>query len=64
MHCWGGIGRTGTVVGCYLKRHGIADNKNVFNMIDNLKSNSLIANRMSPETLEQKDFVLSWNKNQ
>ena len=22
LHCWGGIGRTGTVVGCYLVRHG------------------------------------------
>ncbi|MCE7989873.1 MAG: hypothetical protein DYG89_52670 [Caldilinea sp. CFX5] len=21
IHCWGGIGRTGTVVGCYLARH-------------------------------------------
>ena len=21
VHCWGGIGRTGTVVGCYLARH-------------------------------------------
>ena len=24
VHCWGGVGRTGTVVGCYLARHGIA----------------------------------------
>ena len=24
VHCLGGIGRTGTVVGCYLVRHGIA----------------------------------------
>ena len=22
IHCWGGIGRTGTIVGCYLVRHG------------------------------------------
>ena len=22
LHCWGGIGRTGTVVGCYLVKHG------------------------------------------
>ena len=22
VHCWGGIGRTGTVIGCYLVRHG------------------------------------------
>jgi hypothetical protein len=23
IHCWGGIGRTGTVIGCYLVRHGM-----------------------------------------
>ena len=22
LHCWGGVGRTGTVAGCYLVRHG------------------------------------------
>ena len=22
LHCWGGVGRTGTVVGCWLVRHG------------------------------------------
>lgn len=22
VHCWGGHGRTGTVAGCYLVRHG------------------------------------------
>ena len=64
VHCWGGVGRTGTIVGCYLKRHGIADNNNVLNQIDTLKINTPIASRMSPETIEQQDFVLSWNKNQ
>ena len=24
VHCWGGIGRTGTVVGCWLSRNGFA----------------------------------------
>ena len=64
VHCWGGVGRTGTVVGCYLKGHGIADNNNVLNQIDTLKINTPIASRMSPETIEQQDFILSWNKNQ
>jgi protein-tyrosine phosphatase len=27
IHCLGGIGRTGTVVGCYLVRHGLATGK-------------------------------------
>jgi len=29
VHCWAGRGRTGTVVGCYLKRHGMAEDKDV-----------------------------------
>ncbi len=24
VHCWGGIGRTGTVVGCFMVRHGLS----------------------------------------
>ncbi len=24
LHCWGGVGRTGTVVGCWLVRHGMS----------------------------------------
>lgn len=24
VHCYGGIGRTGTVVGCWLVRHGLS----------------------------------------
>ena len=29
VHCWAGRGRTGTVVGCYLKRRGIAEDPDV-----------------------------------
>ena len=60
VHCWGGIGRTGTTIGCYLLRHGLADKNNVFNMIDELKKNTPIRGRKSPETEEQRQFVLDW----
>ena len=30
FHCWGGIGRTGTVLGCYLLRSKMATELNVF----------------------------------
>jgi len=33
VHCWGGKGRTGTVVGCYLTRHGFAAGNDVIEMI-------------------------------
>ena len=37
IHCLGGIGRTGTVIGCYLVRHGLATDKNVLDMIMDLR---------------------------
>jgi len=38
VHCLGGIGRTGTVVGCYLVLHGLATGKNVLDMIRELRN--------------------------
>jgi len=64
IHCWGGVGRTGTVVGCYLMRHEIANEKDVLSQIKFLKSFSSLAHRESPETNEQKNFVLNWKKGQ
>jgi hypothetical protein len=29
VHCWGGVGRTGTVIGCWLLRHELAEPANV-----------------------------------
>ncbi len=60
VHCWGGIGRTGTVVGCYLVRHGFANKTNVFEKINQLKSGASTADRQSPETQKQRNFVLNW----
>jgi hypothetical protein len=37
VHCLGGIGRTGTVVGCYLVRHGLATGKYVLEMMKDLR---------------------------
>ena len=63
VHCWGGIGRTGTVVGCYLIENKFASRENVFNQIQELKSQSDLADRYSPETEEQMDFVVGWTSN-
>ena len=60
VHCLGGLGRTGTVVGCYLARHGYATDRNVLQLIQQLRQNSPIRHRTSPETPEQLDFVQSW----
>ena len=60
VHCWGGIGRTGTVVGCYLVRHGLASGKNVLDMIRDLRKDTEDSDRRSPETREQREMVMEW----
>ena len=61
LHCWGGIGRTGTTVGCYLVRHGKAGSE----ALDQLAAwwRSVPKSRYhphSPETSRQMDFILHW----
>ncbi len=60
VHCWGGVGRTGTVVGCYLARHGIADGRDCLTKIRELRNSDPTAHRNSPETLAQAEMVTSW----
>jgi len=61
MHCFGGNGRTGTVVGCYLARHGMPGDK-ALELI--LKLRSKIKNNPghSPETEGQRRMVIEWTK--
>ncbi len=60
VHCWGGIGRTGVVVGCWLARHN-GGGKNGLALLQELwKDNPKSALRDSPETPEQIKYVLHW----
>lgn len=61
VHCWGGIGRTGTVVGCYLARHGIATGQAALEEILQLRQRTL-PRRVVPETAEQHALVRSWQR--
>lgn len=63
VHCWGGVGRTGTVIGSYLIRHGFAEPETVIDIINYLKRTTNIAHRSSPETEEQHQFILKWSRN-
>lgn len=61
LHCWGGIGRTGTTVGCYLVRQG----KTGEEALDQLSVwwRGVPKSRYhlhSPETLEQMEFIRTW----
>ena len=61
VHCWGGVGRTGTVVGCWLLRHELAEPTNVLDTIMGLrKQDRERGQRMSPETAGQQRFVKQW----
>ena len=60
VHCWGGVGRTGTVVGCYLMRHGLATRDDVLERIAVLRRNEVTAHRASPETWDQRVMVQAW----
>ncbi len=60
VHCLGGVGRTGTVVGCYLARHGYASGRKVIELIRQLRQNTATRDRSSPESNPQIDLVLSW----
>lgn len=61
VHCFGGMGRTATVVGCWLLRHALASRSDVLDVITRLrKADKLRASRDAPENAEQREFVLSW----
>jgi hypothetical protein len=60
VHCWGGLGRTGMVVGCHLARHGLSG-KQALKRIAQLRTG--LANN-SPETDAQCALVLGWQTGQ
>ena len=64
VHCWGGKGRTGTVVGCYLVRHGLALGEDALKEIKHLRRHEPKADEPSPENESQRNFVRSWQQGQ
>ena len=63
VHCWAGIGRTGTTVGCYLVRHGKSGDESLRQLgewwRDVPKSQF---HPRSPETNDQKEFIRTWQE--
>jgi hypothetical protein len=62
VHCLGGFGRTGTVVGCWLVRHGIGKGSAVLDLIRKLRRNEPQAHWDSPQTEAQRRFILEWKR--
>jgi hypothetical protein len=59
LHCWRGRGRTGTVVGVYLIRRGLATPENFVEVIRDLRAHHDDLGA-SPETGAQVEFVRSY----
>ena len=61
LHCYGGIGRTGTAVGCYLVRHGYSGEQALAQLAEwwhTVPKSDRYSH--SPETPAQEQFILQW----
>ena len=59
VHCWGGVGRTGMVVGCWLVRHRL-DEGDAVRAISRLRRGLPDAWAASPQTPAQREIVSTW----
>ncbi|MCY4365263.1 MAG: dual specificity protein phosphatase family protein [Chloroflexi bacterium] len=62
VHCMGGIGRTGTIVGCWLSRHGHQGEAALDRLTELWEDCPKSAWTRSPETAAQRAYVRTWNE--
>ncbi|NLF95454.1 MAG: hypothetical protein GX569_01875 [Candidatus Riflebacteria bacterium] len=60
LHCRGGIGRTGTVVGCWLRSQGHGGESALAELANLFSASNAARFSRSPETDEQREFVKSF----
>ena len=64
FHCYAGLGRTGTVAGCWLVRHGLNGEQALEELMATRTIQGASAYGASPQTQIQRQFVLSWKSGQ
>ena len=63
VHCWGGIGRTGTVVGCWFVRHGMTGDEALAQIAERWQGmEKALRHPRSPQTAQQRDYVRNWTE--
>lgn len=62
VHCWGGVGRTGVIVGCWLARHGEPGRSALATLQELFLQCPKSSHRASPETPAQEQFILDWRE--
>ena len=62
VHCWGGSGRTGTVVGCWLRRHSYAGVGDAIELLRRLRvqGDRKGGHKPTPQTAAQRLMVEQW----
>ena len=60
VHCWGGVGRTGVIIGCWLARHGLGGDAALTRLRELWQHCPKSVSRASPETQEQAHYIMRW----
>ncbi len=63
VHCFGGVGRTGTIVGCWLVRHGHSGDEALERIAELWRECPKSARHpRSPQMPEQLDYIRNWRE--
>lgn len=62
VHCWGGVGRTGLIVGCWLARHGLSGDAALARLRELWQQCPKSTLKKSPETTQQERYIVSWQE--
>ena len=62
VHCMGGIGRTGTIVGCWMARHGLTGQAALDRLRELWRACPKSQYSRSPESREQERYIREWKE--